>query len=145
VFEPAKPDPANSRSVPNVFWCPEDKENHTDTNYVMLIGPHAISNGPNSVRLKDITDGDSRTIAVVETYDLGIRWYEPRDLRVDEMSFKINDRDHYSIASRHPYGGAHVGFVDGHTEFLTDDTDPRVVEVLATINGGEEVSETMRR
>jgi prepilin-type processing-associated H-X9-DG protein len=55
------------------------------------------------------------------------------------MSFRINDPRHFGIASRHA-GGAQVAFVDGHTEFLTDATDPRVVQAMMTINGGEDVS-----
>lgn len=138
--------PLNSRIfsgvTPLCFRCPSDGENREDTNYVMIAGPRTISNGPNSGRRKDITDGDSKTILVVETCDMGIRWYEPRDLRVDEMSFRINDPEHYSIASRHP-GGAKVAFADGQTEFLTDATDPCVVDALTTINGGEDVSRSL--
>jgi prepilin-type processing-associated H-X9-DG protein len=134
VFEGHEPaDPA----VPQMsyaFFCPEDKENLTDTNYVMLLGPRTISNGPNSVRLKDITDGHANRIVVVEVYDLGIPWYEPRDLRVDQMGFKINDPDYVGIASRHGRG-ANVGYADGNVSLLLDDADPRKVEAM--INGGE--------
>jgi len=143
VFERHEPgDPAGLR-IPFEYRCPADKKNCADTNYVMLLGPRTISNGPNSVRLKDITDGAPNTIAVVETYDLGIRWYEPRDLRVDEMSFKINHPEYIGIASRHP-GGAQVGLADGSVRFLPDDTDPRGVEAMTTINGGEDVSAVWR-
>lgn len=128
---------AESDGMPYVFRCPSDDENHTDTNYVMLVGPRTLSNGPISIRLKDITDGDSETIVIVETYDLRIRWYEPRDLRMDEMSFRINDAEHYSIASRHP-GGAQVAFVDGSVRYLSNETDVRAVEAAATIHGGED-------
>jgi len=121
---------------PSVFRCPSDPEPGAWTNYVMIVGPRTLSNGPNSVRPKEIIDGLSNTIAVVETYGLGIRWYEPRDLRVDEMSFKINDSEYFGIASRHP-GGANVGFADGSVRFLRDSTDPRAVEAASTINGGE--------
>jgi prepilin-type processing-associated H-X9-DG protein len=106
------------------------------TNYVMIVGPRTLSNGPNSVRPAEITDGKSNTIAVVETYGLGIRWYEPRDLPVDEMSFKINDPEYFGIASRHS-GGANVGFADGSVRFIRDSTDPRAIEAATTINGGE--------
>ncbi len=125
-------------SMPSVFWCPSDKEGHGDTNYVMIVGPRTISNGSNSICLKDITDGTSNTIAVVETYGLGIRWYEPRDLRVEEITFKINDPEYFGIASRHP-GGAQVGLADGSVRFLPDTVDPRAVEAMTTVNGGEDV------
>ena len=131
-------------SMPDVFRCPSDEENRgTTTNYVMILGPRTISNGPNSVCLTDIADGPANTIAVVETYGLGIPWYEPRDLRADEMTFRINDPEYFGIASRHP-GGAQVGLADGSVRFLPETLDPRGVESLTTINGGEDVSAALK-
>jgi prepilin-type processing-associated H-X9-DG protein len=144
VFEPREPPFADTLSGTSCLFCPEDKENRTDTNYVTLLGPRTISDGPNCTRLKDISDGTSNTIAVVETYGPGIRWYEPRDLRADEMTFKINDPEYIGIASRHP-GGAQVGLADGSVRFLPDDTDPRMLEAMTTINGGEDVSAVLDR
>jgi prepilin-type processing-associated H-X9-DG protein len=60
-------------------------------------------------------------------------------LRVEEMSFKINDPEYFGIASRHP-GGAQVGLVDASVRFLPNDTDPRTLEAMTTINGGERIS-----
>jgi prepilin-type processing-associated H-X9-DG protein len=147
LFESAKWRDTEGSAASPCFFCPADRENRTDTNYVMLVGPRTISNGPNSVRLKDITDDPATTILVVEVYDLGIRWYEPRDLRVDQMSFRINDPDYHSIASRHVggFGGAQALFADGHVEYLWDKTDPRMVEAMTTINGGEDVSAVLNR
>lgn len=118
------------------YRCPSDPASQGETNYVMIVGPHTISNGPNSVRLKDIADGPANTIAVVETYGLGIRWYEPADLRAEEITFRINDPEYFGIASRHP-GGVLVGLVDGTARFLPDCADPRAVEAATTIQGGE--------
>lgn len=121
---------------PDFFFCPSDAMNRTETNYAMVLGSRTISDGPNSVRLREITDGASNTIAVVETRGTGIRWYEPRDLRVGNMSFTINDPKQAGIASRHP-GGANVGLVDGNVRLLGGDTSPKTVEAMTTINGGE--------
>ena len=52
------------------------------------------------------------TISVVEMSDSGIHWAEPRDLKADEMSYRINDPDQPCIRSRHN-GGANVAFCDG--------------------------------
>ena len=130
--------------IPAVFRCPSDPllpdaDSRSETNYVAIVGPRTVFPGPKSVRLKDITDDPAKTIAVVETYDLGIRWYEPRDLKAEEMSFRINDPDLVGIASRHP-GGANVGFADGRSvSFLPDTTEPRIVEAMTTINGKEKL------
>lgn len=130
-------------SVASVFRCPSDGSKQTETSYVMILGPHTISNGPNSIRLKDITDGPGNTIAVVETYGLGTAWYEPRDLRADEMTFKINDPEYFGIASQHP-GGAQASLADGSVRFLPESLDPRGVEALTTIHGGEDVSAVLK-
>jgi prepilin-type processing-associated H-X9-DG protein len=139
VCAPAgSPDGREGPGMPYLFRCPSDPEPGPLTNYVMIVGPRTLSNGPKSVRPAEITDGLPNTIAVVETCGLGIRWYEPRDLRVGQMSFKINDPEHIGIASRHP-GGVNVGFADGSVRFVSDTTDPRVIEAATTINGGEDL------
>jgi len=140
VFAPAEsPDKHEASRMPPGFWCPSDPEPGPLTNYVMIVGPRTLSNGPNSVRPTEITDGASNTIAVVETCGADIRWYEPRDLCVDKMSFKVNDPEYFGIASRHP-GGANVAFADGSVRFLSDEVARRVIEAMSTINGGEDLS-----
>lgn len=123
-----------------LYHCPSDRQSSKwDTSYLMIVGPRTISAGPTSTRMKDITDGASNTILVAEMCESGIHWMEPRDLRVDEMSFKINDPDYIGIASRHP-GRAYVGVADGSVRSLPDNADPRLVEGATTINGREDVS-----
>lgn len=144
VFDARRSSSQGLPAMPDVFRCPSDGANRgADTNYVMILGPRTLSNGPNSVCLKDISDGPGNTIAVVETYGLGTAWYEPRDLRADEMTFKINDPEYFGIASRHP-GGAQVGLADGSVRFLPETLVPREVESLTTIHGKEDVSAALK-
>ena len=130
------------------FQCPSADhiraENFKDeTDYVMVVGPHTIFEGRTGTRFEDMADGLENTIMIVETKDLHIHWAEPRDLKFDEMSFRINDPDRPSISSHHP-GGAHVVFCDGRIRFLKNDTDPKIVRALLTIAGGEDVSEFLK-
>ncbi len=120
-----------------------EEDHRNETNYVMVVGSETISDGPTRVRSEDITDGLENTIMIVEIKDLDIHWAEPRDLKFDEMSFRINDPDRPSISSHHP-GGAHVAFCDGRVRFLKNDTDPKIVRALLTIAGGEDVSEFLK-
>ena len=138
------PGTAGPLAGPSCFRCASDllspdAGSPSETNYVAIVGPRTIFPGAKSVRQSDITDGTSNTIAVVETYGLGIRWYEPRDLRAEEMSFQVNDPDLVSIASRHP-GGANVGLADGSVRFFSEKRAPRIVEAMTTISGKEELS-----
>lgn len=108
------------------------------TDFVMIVGSGAISDGPNPTRLKDVVagDGTSNTLAVVEMAPTDIYWNEPRDLPLKRMSFRLNDPAKPSVSSVHP-GGATVVFADGHTQFLSDAISPEVLKALITIHGNE--------
>jgi prepilin-type processing-associated H-X9-DG protein len=126
-----------------LYHCPSDRySSKWDIRYVRIVGPNTISAGPSSTRLKDITDGTSNTILVAEMCDSGIHWMEPRDLRAEQMSFKINDPEYVGIASRHP-GGAHVGFADTSVRLLPDKADSRAVQGVTTINGGDDIGKLL--
>ncbi len=106
----------DSHPMPRIFGCPSqcpDEEDGTkETNYVMIVGRGAISDGPHSVQLEEIADGAANTILFVEMADSGIHWAEPRDLKADEMSYRINDPEKPSISSKHRRG-ANAAFADG--------------------------------
>lgn len=110
------------------------------TNYVAITGPGTIFPGENqTISTSDITDGAENTLLLVEIANSDIHWAEPRDLQVEEMSFKINDPTRPSISSPHEYGPG-VIFADGLYYRLPHTTDPRIVKALITIDGGEEIT-----
>lgn len=125
-----------------LFQCPaQPKAQPATTNYMMVVGPHTISNGPDSVRLANITDGPADTIMIVEVADSDVHWAEPRDLRFDRLKFSINERR--GISSHHP-GGANAAFCAEHSEesddlvrFLKDSTNPYLVQAMLTVDVGE--------
>jgi prepilin-type processing-associated H-X9-DG protein len=132
--------------MPREYRCPSDPTpgKPETTNYAMLVGPHAISDGPHGRRLDDITDSPSKTIMVAEAIEAGINWLKPRDLDAEKMTFRIKRPNNVpqssilDISSRHP-GGAEVLFCDGSVMFISDDVAPKVIEALTTIDGGETV------
>jgi prepilin-type processing-associated H-X9-DG protein len=120
-----------------LYVCPDDiYSGKNDTSIVMPIGPETISDGSNTRKISDITDGTAHTIMAGEMSQSGIHWMEPRDLKTDEMSFKINDRTRPSFRSMHP-GGVNVLFVDGAVRAIKEDIDPKVLKAAITISGGE--------
>lgn len=127
----------DSADIPDVFSCPSDPESNNDTNYVMVVGPGTISDGPNAVRREEIADGPEVTILVVEMANSGIHWAEPHDLKFNEMSFQINDPAGMSIRSNHP-GVANVVLADGSVQSISENIDPKALKALITIAGGEE-------
>jgi prepilin-type processing-associated H-X9-DG protein len=119
------------------YHCPSDvNSDRLETSYVMVVGKGTISDGPNSVRVDDVTDGTAHTVALAEMAESGIPWMEPRDLKFDEMAFRINDFTTPSVRSRHA-GIANVGMFDGSVHVIKEDIDPAALKGLFTIAGGE--------
>jgi len=106
------------------YLCPSSSGPSLDTNYAMIIRPQH-----DEVEI----DFDRKYVLVAELEGSGIRWTEPRDISIDDMSFKINDRERLSISSNHE-GGAHILWSDGTVEFLSDSLDPAMVRSIL-LNG----------
>jgi prepilin-type processing-associated H-X9-DG protein len=122
------------------FYCPTHGDGGRPiTNYMMVVGPHTISDGPHGRKPAEITDDAATTIMLVEVADSDIRWAEPKDIRFDQLDFKINSQAKQTIGSQHP-SVAIILFCDGHVEFLDDTTPPERVKAMLTIDGGERVS-----
>jgi len=138
-------DSANNRKITDLaigfYQCPSQPVgNGSDTNYVMIVGPHTISKGEESRKIIEITDGLANTIMIVEVADSRIPWAEPYDLQFNQLSFKINGVKGKEISSYHPQG-ANAAFCDGSVRLLKNGTNPQLVKAMATIDGGESVTE----
>jgi hypothetical protein len=120
-----------------IYHCPSDRDSDKwDTSYVMVVGPRTISDGPTSTSREDFTDGISNTIMIVEMSESGIHWMEPRDLKFDEMSFRINDPDRRGIRSKH-LGGVNIVLCNMNSRVVHENIDPEVLKGLLTRNGGD--------
>lgn len=139
--------PANSRlhsaEVPN-FQCPSDRAEQPEganwTSLASIVGPHTVWPADRPLTLGEISDGTSSTILLVEVYQSGIHWMEPRDLDVLQMSTTVNAAGSQGISSPHP-GGAHVLLGDGSARFLSDETSPEILRRLIERDDGEQVGE----
>ncbi|MGH7135675.1 MAG: DUF1559 domain-containing protein, partial [Pirellulales bacterium] len=101
------------------------------TNYVMIVGPEAASRAGEWRSLDQIADGAAETVVIAEIADSDIFWAEPRDLSLEEMSLRINDKSKPSISSQHPHG-AMVLFADGSVKFLDESTTPEQLRAMLT-------------
>lgn len=132
--------------IPFVYRCPTDTTaKPSETSYAMIVGPHAISDGPTARKLSEIKDGCSNTIMVAECAGAGINWLEPRDLNTEEMTFYIqsdwdDSKPHTSDISSCHHGRAYVGLGDGSVRCLSTELAPKTLEALMTIDGGENVT-----
>ncbi len=133
--------------MPAVYRCPSDTESGgLQVSYAMLVGRHAISDGPTPHAMSDVKDGLSNTIMVAEAADSGINWLEPRDLDADHLAKMGFDRSgggfrfvlETKIKSHHP-DKVNVLVCDGsvctlHALTIGDET---LLSAIATIDGGE--------
>jgi hypothetical protein len=114
------------------YRCPSAPQSQDRwlTNYVMLIDdrpgkPNGTSNRPGSV---PPTCDLKSAVIIIEIADSDIRWMEPRDVLLSELSMKINDRSKPCLSSYH--GGACVANADGSTQWLDDATAEETVRAL---------------
>lgn len=80
----------------------------------------------------DITDGESKTIAMGETTS-SHPWMSPG------LAGPTPPNNGGNYGSRHE-GGGNFLFCDGSVQFVVEDIDPAVFAALCTIDGGEPVS-----
>jgi prepilin-type processing-associated H-X9-DG protein len=110
------------------------------TSYMMVVGPHTISDGRHSRKTEEITDGLSDTITLVEVANSGVRWAEPKDLEFEEIDFKINGKKRPGISSQHSCG-ANIAMCDGSVRWFSDTIMPVMLKAMLTIDGGEKIQE----
>ena len=136
---------ALSLRMPSVYCCPtETAPGTSQTSYAMIVGPHAISDGPTPRKMGDITDGLSTTIMVAECAGARINWLEPRDLDAEKTTNVEMDRGDGknpldAIRTCHPKG-ANVLFCDGTTRSINYAVDEKFLKAMLTIDGGETIS-----
>jgi hypothetical protein len=116
----------------------ESDKIHT-TSFVAVVGPETAWRGTEPMSYKDLGDGSHQTLMVVEVPDGKFLWMEPKDLRFDRMSFRINDGTGRGLGSR--LGGARAVSADGTVRTLPDDFAPERLKAMLTANGGEKVGD----
>ncbi len=124
--------------MPAVFRCPSDESKWNEANYVAVVDPETAWPGASTLNVRQIKDGTSNTIMLVEVADSGINWLEPRDLTLGQAMRGFNPADiRPAISSKHA-DGANCLFADGSVHFLSNEIEPDLLRALLTANGGED-------
>ena len=127
--------------MPAVYFSPASTNDLGKTNYMALrttssviIPPKAAVNGkkmPIGNRIRDITDGTSNTVMVVEASDAkAVIWTKPDD-------FVPDAKDPAKGLPGLWRSGFQVLFSDGSVHFITPEIDINVLKAIYTRNGGE--------
>jgi prepilin-type processing-associated H-X9-DG protein len=88
------------------------------------------------LKLRDLPDGGAHNIMLVEAWNKGIAWPEPRDLTVDEAIAAIHAGKHVQHNGYFYYDDivANVAFADGSVHDLPVDTPDETLRALLTID-----------
>lgn len=123
--------------VPRVYVCPSFDKPGINTCYATIAGDHTIMGAGKCVPFKDITDGTSNTLMVVEACQLNIPWMKPQDIDEGVVS-KVGDP--HGISSQHR-GGVNVLFGDGSVRFISNEISQATLNALVTRDGGDQPGE----
>ncbi|QDU95336.1 DUF1559 family PulG-like putative transporter [Lignipirellula cremea] len=121
---------------PAEFHCPSDPSDKKISRYQVVVGPGTGWKANEGVRIEEITDGTSQTIAVLEV-QTGRNWLDPTPLTLDDVLPPLEQTRGQS-ASRfetHPGGGQAV-FFDGSVHIIFSDLKPETLRRLLRINDG---------
>lgn len=102
------------------------------TTYVVPTGPGTLFEKPEGTPIKEITDGTSNTIMLVEVWSMaGPIWTQPKDWVMDPSNpwERLQRRDERD--------GITAGFCDGHTQILPTSIPGKKLRAMVTIAGGE--------
>jgi prepilin-type processing-associated H-X9-DG protein len=127
--------------MPPPYRCPgesDDVASQGKTRYLSPRGKATIFAGTETVKLRDVTDGTSNTIMIVEAGDANaVVWTKPDDWNVDP------EPNLAGIFSSHTGGsgnGSNFGFADGSVKFLGEQIKSATLRALMSRNGGEVIS-----
>jgi len=122
--------------MPRVYACPSDLRNTpggATTGYQVILGPKTLFRDDNKpVGIRDVTDGTSNTLMVVEARR-SVTWTKPDDATFDPTV------PNSGFGGFHP-GGFNALFGDGSVRFLKYSIDPQTLKALTTRDGGEVIS-----
>jgi type II secretory pathway pseudopilin PulG len=123
---------ALSQTVVPVFNDPASPSGRTaQTDYLFVTGAGTVFEAGKATKIREITDGTSNTLLVVEGRNSGINWAEPRD-------FDISKPTTLPLGN-HP-GTNIVLMADGSVRFLSNTVGANVIRDLSTKDGNEMVS-----
>ena len=128
--------------TPSAYRCPSfdhhrvrnDTSGGHITNYVAIVGPGTLFNGPRTNSISDVLDGVSNTVVITEVANDDFHWMQPRDLRIDDSYRFLAVADEEKL--NHP-GGAQFLLANGDVRFISRAIPRNLLGSLTTIGGKE--------
>jgi len=125
------------------FQCPSvgRGEQGFNTSYMLVTGQGTGFDGDNETTARDVGDGLSNTVLVVEVANSDTHWMEPADISLDEALARFTDESKVKECCNH-HGSINVSLMDGSTHSIWLPISAENLKALVTINGGEVVDIT---
>jgi Ca-activated chloride channel family protein len=122
---------------PDFYACPSDPDPKPGmTGYQVVVGPHtAFPPDFRPVKITDVTDGTSNTLAVGETRRV-VPWTKPEDVPEADA---VSPQGLGSLHGSHDHG-YNALFLDGNVRFVKATLAPAMLRILLTRDGGEVIS-----
>ena len=111
-------------TISKVYTCPNRPSSEWNkglTPYQFVVGPDCISDGPNCVKLKDITNGTANTIVLLESCK-PVCWMEPKDIAYNDLDYGVAQditNPGNSVIGGYHAGGVNAGMADGSVSFIS--------------------------
>jgi RNA polymerase sigma factor (sigma-70 family) len=119
--------------MPALYRSPGSRADAGKTTYLLPVGPTLLFDGAKKPKLREITDGTSRTIMLLEVDDdHAVEWTKPEDLRIDPRQPKNG------VVVQ---GGINALFCDGSTRVLRAEIPDATFWSYLTPNGGERIAD----
>ena len=122
--------------MPRTYRSPASTAKPDMTNYLTLRGKDTAFPGKDGISMRDITDGVSHTIMLVEADDSkAVPWTKPDDLAYDEKNPSAG------LGGLFP-GGFNAAFCDGSIHFIGRTIDAETLRRLFNIHDGQVVDQS---
>ena len=128
--------------MPTTYAVPGAKAEPGATFYQGFAGKGTIYDPAvkDGVKIQDVTDGTSMTVAVVEART-AVPWTKPEDIPFDAEAKPEAAGDLLKLLGNHFPGGFNALFTDGSVRFIKMSVNPATLRALLTREGGEVVSQ----
>lgn len=123
--------------MPTIFRCPASRlANNTTTTYALIVGKNSFPEGPNTLKLSDVTDPLDATVMLIEREN-PIVWMKPEEIpqEIAEKGVHIN----HGVGSDHLNGVLNIFFFNGSIRVIRGKPPEDVFKGIITINGGEDI------
>ncbi|MEO8497516.1 MAG: DUF1559 domain-containing protein [Planctomycetota bacterium] len=132
--------------MPQVFCCPSQCKRGSKptglTNYFAVVGENTAWPGEQAIGFRDIIDGSSNTLLLLEVANRPITWTEPTDIEFAEATDILMRREfaphgYEDFFHDRKLGGCQIALADGSVRFVAQQADDVASKLLIRRNDGE--------